>query len=209
MTLQAAGEKALEIEREVGPSASHHELAEAFSRAAQALPETDSRREFLIWETWLHQYQLKRAGHDAPRGDELGPLFEAGNRRHPPRVRDFPAEALEYLQHRHTSAQIPSARARLADFLLVRTRDVSLAESAVAAYLDAAQAVIPGRHGVMAATEYLIRSAAISRSLGRDGADVRAAIRGLAAFLIHDGSGFLCILVRGTKAEIANDAELF
>ena len=52
------------------------------------------------------------------------------------------------------------------------------------------------------------RAAALNRSLGRDGTDVRIAIRRLAEALLANPSGFLCILVRATAHEIAQDPEL-
>ena len=169
---------------------------------------TDERREFLSLETWLYQYQLRSSTRDTARGEELGPFWEFGERRHPPRVSEFPGEAVEYFRHRLQRSETPSARARLADFLWLRTRDVSLAERAMAEYLAAAQAVIPSQHGPMVATDYLIRATTLSRSLGLAGADVRAAIRQMAEALLPDGSVFLCILVRGTAPEIAQDSEL-
>lgn len=209
MSLQTAAEKALELERESGASASYHDLAEAFSKAAQALDATDSRRDFLIWETWLYQYQLRPVARQASRGEEFGAFLEmADGRRHPPRVRDFPAAAIDYVRLRLRVAEAPSARARLADFLWLYTRDVSLAELALTEYLNAAQAVLPSQQGTMVATEYIARATALSRGLGRDGTDVRVAIRHLAEVLLSNPSGFLCILVRATAHEIAQNPEL-
>jgi hypothetical protein len=207
MSLQSAAERALEIEQEAGAWASYHDLAEAFSKAVQALDAADPRRGFLIWETWLYQYQLHRTTQ--PRGEDFGAFFElADGGRHPPRVRDFPGEALGYFRLRLQTVECPSARARLADFLWLRTRDVSLAESAIAAYLVASQAVHSSSAGSMVATEYLVRAAELSRGLQREAADVRVAIRQLAETLVPQGSGFLCMLVRGTASEIGADSGL-
>ena len=65
MSLQAAAERALELEREGGASASYHRLSSIFSAAAQALDATDSRLEFLRWEAGLYRYQLRPATRDA------------------------------------------------------------------------------------------------------------------------------------------------
>lgn len=208
MSLQAAAERALELEREGGASASYHRLSSIFSAAAQALDATESCLEFLRWEAGLYRYQLRPSTRDARGGEEFGASMEmADGRRDPPRVREFPEGAIAYFRLRLQSAGIPSARARLADFLWVRTRELPLAELAIKEYLAAASAVLPAQDGSMVAAEYLVRAGELSRSLGQDGANVRVAIRRLAETLL-DGSGFLGILVCGTAQLIVQDPEL-
>jgi hypothetical protein len=208
MSLQAAAERALELEQEGGASASYRRLSAVFGAGAQTLDDTDPRVEFLRWEAGLYRYQLRSSTQDARGGEEFGAFMEmTDGRRDPPRVREFPEGAIPYFRHRLQSAGTPSARARLADFLWVRTRELPLAELAIREYLAAASAVLPEQDGTMVAAEYLIRAGDLSRSLGQDGANLRAAIRQLAESLL-DGSGFLGILVRGTAQLIAQDTNL-
>jgi hypothetical protein len=154
MPLQTAADKALELEREAGPSASYHELAEVFRKVVRELDASDQRAQFLTWENWLYEYQLKSSNRDRARGDEFSAHIEfPDGRRHPPHVSDFPAAATDYFRHRLQAAESPSARARLANFLWLRTRELPLAELALTEYLSAAQAVRSSRFGDMIATD--------------------------------------------------------
>jgi len=209
MSLEATMEKAAELERAAGAAASCHGLADVFGKAVQQLEASDPTCQALIWEAWLYQYQLDRHGQEASRGNEFGPLFElADGRRHPPPVGEFPGEAVDYFRSRLQRAENPSARARLADFLWLRTREIAFADQTITEYLVATQAVLPSQFGNMVATEYLARAAALSRGLGRDRDDLCLAIRALAEHLRSTDSGFLCELIRTTAEEIAVDGAL-
>jgi hypothetical protein len=206
MSLEATLEKAAELERAAGAAASCHEFADIFGKAVQQLEVGDPTCQALTWEAWLYQYQLDRHAQEASRGGEFGPLFElADGRRHPPPVGEFPGEAVDYFRSGLEKAENPSARARLADFLWLRTREIAFADQTITEYIGAAQAVLPSQFGNMVATEYLARATALSRGLGRDRDDLRLAIRALAEHLRSTDSGFVCELVRTTAPEIAVD----
>jgi hypothetical protein len=125
------------LERDAGNSASFHELRSAFDAACKGLDAQDSRRQFLAWEEGLFAYQLPETPDT--KVDELVPFCQIGERRYPPRVEDFPDEVIAYFRQRLTRSQNPSARARLADILWLRTREISFADEAARARLEAAR----------------------------------------------------------------------
>jgi len=194
-------EYALDIEAKAEPCADHANVADLFSRAADALPEGDPRREPTLWELHLHKYSL-----EPEKG--LTPLFETEGQVYPQPVETFPEEAVGYFEQRLAQATHPSVRARLADFLWLRHKKFTFAEMAIAEYVRAAQAVLSSSRGRKLACEYLSRAASLALSLGRDPATVLAAIRSLAECFLKDGDGHLARLVEVTARVIDKDSSL-
>jgi hypothetical protein len=144
-------------------------------------------------------------GHEA---EDFIPFVQSGESRYPPLVRDFPDEATDYFRKRLASSAIPTVRARLADFLWLRTREVAFADQAITEYANAASAVPPSAVGEMMATEYLVRASAFALRLRRDRPDLRAAIRKVSERVLKEGSGHVFDLVRRSAKEITQDADL-
>lgn len=196
------------IENDAGVSAVPHELSSAFEAASKPLQPDSSYRRYLVWEAALYAYVLPvhgEAGHEA---EEFIPFIQSGESRYPPLVSDFPDEATDYFRERLPLSVVPTARARLADFLWLRTREVAFADQAIAEYANAASVVPLSAVGEMMATEYLVRASAFAQRLRRDRPDLRAAIRKVSERVLTQGSGHVFDLVRRTAKEIARDSGL-
>jgi hypothetical protein len=204
MELRTVLDKALQLERAAGTAASCQELAELFGKTIEDLEPVDPSRDLLTYEAGLYRFQLQPT--ESASGEPLGPFWALPDgRRYPPRVSDFPDGAIDYFRARQETAENLSARARLADFLWLRTRDAAQADQAITEYLGASRAVLTSKFGPMVATEYLGRATAIARSLGRDRSDLREGIRVLGSHLLTTDAGQLCQLAAMTAPEVARD----
>jgi hypothetical protein len=200
---------ASEIERGLRQAATLDELGTSFDVAVRTLAATDPRRPYLEWESWLYRYHLGPGDQAREQPDTiLQPLHEAGEYRFPPRVADFPSDAVPYFEARAALTTYSNARARIADFLWLRRREVAFADTAIEAYAAAALLVVQSeQEGQLEAVESLRRATVLARRLGRPLAPLRAAVQGVADRL-RDGTGLLSMLVRGAVDVIAEDAGL-
>ena len=196
------------IENGAGVSAVPHELSSAFEEGYKALEPDSPCRQCLGWEAALYAYVLPVHGETGREAEEFVPFIQSGESRYPPLVRDFPDEATDYFRKRLASSGVPTARARLADFLWLRTREVAFADRAITEYAKAALAVSSSAVGAMMATEYLVRASAFAQRLRRDRPDLRAAIRDVSERVLKERSGHVFDLVRRTAKEIARDSGL-
>ena len=134
---------ALRIENDAGVSAVPVELCNAFEEATKALGPDSPYRKYLGWEAALYAYVLPVHGEPSHEAEEFVPFSQCGDLRHPPAVKDFPDEATDYFRKRLVCAIVPTARARLADFLWLRTREVAFADQAITEYANGASQSFP------------------------------------------------------------------
>lgn len=194
----------LGLEATAEPWADYAHMSSIFRKAADKLPETDPRRQYVVWEIQVHDYHLS---HDeADKG--LLPMLVTGGQAYPAPVDQVPEEAVEYFKERLAVSQQSSTRARLADFLWLRTKQIAFAEQTIGEYLRAVPAILPSTRGRSMACEYLGRAAYLVLSLRRDPKPLLLAIRSLAEQMIADEDGHLTGLLMATKDVIDLDASL-
>lgn len=182
--------------------ADHSHMSSVFRDAANQLAEEDPRRQYLIWEIWVHDYHLS---HDQA---EKGLMLVMGGQAYPVAVETFPEDAVEYFRRRLATSRRSATRARLADFLWLRTKQIAFADQAIAEYLTAVPDILPSTRGRSMACDYLGRAAHLVLSLQRDATPLLAAIRSLAGQFLADEDGHLSGLLMATRDAIDLDPSL-
>lgn len=192
----------LATEATAKPWSDYGHFSSLFKHVHDELADTDPRKEAVGWEIALHDYHLG----EAEKG--LQPMFVLEGRVYPPPVEAFPEEGVAYFQQRLAHARHPSVRSRLADFLWLRTKQIGMAEVAVAEYLKAAPQLIDSDRGRSMACEHLARAAYLVLSLRRPTDTLLCAIRALAERFVADQDGHLAHLLSVTKDAIDLDTDL-
>lgn len=192
----------LATEATAEPWADYAHFSSLFKRVRDELADTDPKKEALGWEVALHDYHLG----EADKG--LQPMFVMGGRIYPPPVEAFPEEGVAYFQQRLVHARHPSVRSRLADFLWLRTKQIGMAETAVAEYLKAVPQLVDSDRGRSMACDHLARAAYLVLSLRRPTETLLCTIRSLAERFVAAQDGHLAHLLSATKDAIDLDADL-
>jgi uncharacterized protein DUF4209 len=183
--------------------ADHFHISRLFTDAANSLADDDERKQFVLWEIWLHDYTLS-----PQKPDTLQPMMVMDGQRYPVSVETFPEGGVAYFRTRLESAKHPSVRARLADFLWLRTKDIRFADAAIAAYLDAAPALLASTRGSSMASDHLARASYLVLSLKRDPQTLLVTLRPIAEKFLNDEDGNIAHLVEATTRVIDKDAVL-
>jgi hypothetical protein len=194
----------LGLEATAEPWADHAHLSSMFRKTIEEMPEADPRRQYVSWEIQVHDYHLS---HDqAEKG--LLPMMVLGGQAYPAAIEEVPQEAVDYFKERLAISRRSSTRARLADFLWLRTKQFAFAEQAIAEYLQAVPEILPSTRGRSMACDYLGRVTHLVLSLRRDPAPLLAAIRSLAEQLLEDEDGHLVGLLMATRDAVDRDPSL-
>ncbi len=192
----------LATEATAEPWSDYAHFSSLFKRVGDTLADTDPKKKVLGWEVMLHDYHLG----DGAKGLQPMLVLQAGV--YPPPVEAFPEEGVAYFQQRLAQARHPSVRSRLADFLWLRTKQIGMAEIAVAEYLKAVPQIVDSDRGRSMACDHLARAAYLVLSLRRSTDALLGAIRSLAERFVADQDGHLGHLLSATKDAIDLDPDL-
>jgi hypothetical protein len=195
---------ATEVEQRAGPAATHTELAALFREEASGLPEDDPRHAVAQNEQMVFELFLSDNADFAKEWGPLAPILTSGTGSYPPRVADFPQDAVSHLKLREPLSQVAAARARIQDFLWLRERDHMVARRAIASYIDAFQAVYERGEHPFDALDYLRRGLEIARSLGAVSEDLRDVVTSHVESIVGTESlGYACRLVELAVRELS------
>ena len=180
----------------------YYHFSSLFRGAFERLADGDEKKEALRWETGLHDYHI----HQPAKG--LQPILVVEGGTYPPPVEAFPAAGVVYFQQRLEQSRHPSVRARLGDFLWLRTKQIGMAEIAVAEYLKAIPQILDSDRGRSMACTYLGRATYLVISLRRPTTALLGTIRSLAERFVAEQDASVAHLLSATKDAIDLDADL-
>jgi hypothetical protein len=135
------------IDRQVAQSATHLDIGELFKADLSKDPAENPMSDPLAWEDWLFNLMLTHPGEYRDRWGPLAPVMVFPPNVYPPPVDAFPDDAVDMFARQLDETTVAAARARLADFLWMRRREIQYADLAIAEYGRAATAVIGGEMG--------------------------------------------------------------
>lgn len=129
---------AKEIEKEVALPATAGTVARAFKEYLDKAGALDAKvRELLVCDLWV--FDLMIADHlpdYSAQWGSLAPLMVFPPNVYPPPIDRFPEPCLAYFKRRLKETELAVSRCRLADFLWLRTKEISYAGEAIQAYLQ-------------------------------------------------------------------------
>jgi len=200
----------LEIEATLGRTVTHREIGRAVNEELRSAPSDDPDSDPLVWEAWAFDLMLTDPGDYREQWGPLAPMLVFPPKVYSPPMDHFPEEALDHFDRRLAESSSVSAKARLADILWLRRRDVRHADMAVSAYLDAATLVMGQDDlGATSSLDYLQRAQDLIKSLGRDDAShaVDTALHLIDRFVSDDRWGLVCASIRLSHQVLATRDE--
>lgn len=156
---------ATDVEQQGHPSATTRDLAKLFKETGAALDEGDPRRDAASYEQLLFDLFLAPEGEFRDQWGPLAPMMTFSDGCYPPPIAHFPDEAVTHYKLREARAQLPTARARLQDFLWLRDGDHKMARRAITSYIDAFREPADGNIHLMERLDGLKRALELARTL--------------------------------------------
>lgn len=201
-----------EIEKQVALPATAGTVARAFKEYLDEGERLDAKvRELLVCDQWVFDLMIAEHLPDyRAQWGSLAPMMVFPPNVYPPPVDSFPEPSMAYFRRRLEETALSVSRARLADFLWLRTEEVSCADEAIQAYLQ----VIPGLYKeedvVMQgeAVHYLSRVTYLVLSLQRPKEALADLAFGFANDMIdRDLYGWACHVVETTSKVLTQDGD--